>query len=73
VEGVVRRAAGVGHRGVVRESWTSRGRQGSKPVERSTASYQYGAQTPSLSRGPAGQCSIRSVNAMPSQSHSQRR
>ena len=44
---------------------TSRGRHGSKPVEASTAAYQCGAQTPSLSRGPGGQCSIRSVKAMP--------
>ena len=28
-------------------SWTSRGRHASKPVERATASYQCGAQTPS--------------------------
>ena len=51
----------------------SRGRHGSKPVERCTAAYQCGAHTPSLARGPAGQASIRSVKSMPSQSHSQRR
>ena len=39
-----RRRAGRGRRRA--------GRHGSKPVERATASYQYGAQTPSLSRGP---------------------
>ncbi len=54
-------------------SSTVRGCQGSKPVERFTASYQCGAQTPSESRGPAGQVSIRSVKSRPSQSHSQRR
>ena len=52
---------------------TTRWRHGSKPVERCTAAYQYGAHTPSLTRGPAGQCSIRSVNSMSSQPHSQRR
>ncbi len=55
------------------ERSTSRGRYGAKPVEASTASYQYGAQTPSESRGPGGQASIRSVKSMPSQSQSQRR
>ena len=37
----------------------SRGCQGSKPVDAQTAAYQCGAQTPSDSRGPAGQVSIR--------------
>ena len=75
MQGVVRRAAGLRHRGVVRvELDLRRGRQGSKPVERATASYQYGAQTPSESRRPgSGQDSIRSVKSIPSQSHSQRR
>ena len=42
-------------------STASRARQGSKPVLRQTAAYQCGAQTPSLSRRPGGQCSMRSM------------
>ena len=41
------------------------------PVERSTASYQAGAQTPSLSRRPAGQLSIAASNGTPSAAQSQ--
>ena len=59
------------HRG--RRGRPSAARGGSNPVEAQTASYQCGAQTPSESRGPAGQESIRSVKSMPSQWHSQRR
>ena len=51
----------------------SRSRHGSKPVDFSTASYQYGAQTPSLARGPAGQCSMRGVNGICSKVHNARR
>ena len=54
VQPLVRRPAGLGHRGVVRRRSVSRGRHGAKPVEARTASYQWGAQTPSVSRGPAG-------------------
>ena len=42
-------------------------------MERQTASYQCGAQTPSLARGPAGQCSMRSVKARPASAQSARR
>ena len=38
-------------------------RGGPKPVDRSTASYHAGAQTPSLARRPAGQRSMLGVNA----------
>ena len=54
------------------ERWTSRGRQGSKPVERSTASYQYLAQMPSVGRGPGGQESMASVYSTSSASQSRR-
>ena len=47
-------------------------RGGPKPVERFTASYQCAAQTPSVSRGPAGQLSIVSLNGMPSAAQSRR-
>src|SRR3954454_18042162 len=51
------------------ERSTLRGRQGSKRVEAHTAAYQYGAQTPSLLRGPGGQDSMRSSKSMPSHAH----
>ena len=42
------------------------------PVDRQTLSYQYGAQTPSDGRGPAGQDSIAAANGTPSAAHSAR-
>ena len=39
-------------------TWRGRGAHGSKPVDRSTASYQCFAQIPSVGRRPGGQCSI---------------
>src|SRR5260370_27847245 len=44
-----------------------------RPVDRQTLSYQYGAQTPSLARGPAGHDSIAAENGTPSAEHSARR
>ena len=70
VQPLVRRAAGRRDRSPSASRWTSRGRYGSKPVDAHTASYQCGAHTPSLSRGPGGHASIRSVNPIPSQSQS---
>ena len=46
-------------------TWRGRGDYGSKPVDRSTASYQCFAQIPSVGRRPGGQCSIRSSKATP--------
>ncbi len=47
-------------------------RGGAKPVDFSTASYQAGAQTPSLARRPGGQDSIASSKAMPQAAQSAR-
>ena len=41
-------------------------------MDRHTDSYQCGAQTPSVSRGPAGQDSMAVVNGTPSAAHSAR-
>ncbi len=45
---------------------------GLNPVDRQTLSYQYGAHTPSVGRGPAGQDSIDAENGTPSAAHSAR-
>src|SRR5215469_3961968 len=44
----------------------------SKPVDRQTLSYQYGAHTPSDTRGPAGHDSIAALNGTCSAAHSAR-
>src|SRR6266702_7776979 len=54
-------------------SGTPEGATRVKPVDRQTLSYQYGAQTPSLSRGPAGQDSIAAENGTSSAAQSARR
>ena len=74
VQRLVHRAARLGDGGVVRRTATCRA--GARARSRSTPRRRRTSAAPRRRRtraGPPARCSIRSVNGMPSQSHSQRR